>query len=155
MKLNHLRIVEDVAGFHNNVWRHQDCLVVQSSTVLPQKCIQCGRDAEHTIPKWLFWHTPLLLPVVLVSWPFYLLVALLIRKHMTIQIPLCSHHFKQRRRFSVLGITLIPLALFPDLSDCVVHSQFDSCSDFSCLTSAIIIGNCLDMGDRLWMMWHL
>ena len=141
VKLNHLRIVEDVAGFHNNVWRHHDCLVVQTSTVFPQKCVQCGRAAEHTIPKWIFWHTPLLLPVVLVSWPFYLLVALLIRKHMTIQIPLCSHHFKQRRWFSLLGITLIPLAIFFLISAIVLSiPSLILAALLSCLTAAIIIG---------------
>lgn len=141
MKLNHLRIVEDIAGFHNNVWRHRDCLVVEKDSVFPQKCLICGSDAEHTVPKWIFWHTPLLLPVVLVSWPFYFLIALLIRKHMTIQIPLCDRHLKQRKWFTVLGVGLLPLAI--TLLVFAISLSIPSLilgAIVSCLSAAIVIG---------------
>lgn len=110
--MHHLRIVEDAEHFHSHVWRHQDCLVVRSDSVFPQRCVRCGNVTnDETVSKLLFWHTPLLLPVVLVSWPFYLVVALLIRKHMVVQMHLCEQHMVQRRWVSVAGALCIPLAL--------------------------------------------
>lgn len=110
--MHYLRIVEDTEQFHNNIWRHQDCLVVCEDSIFPSKCIRCGEPSEEKfVPKWLFWHTPILLPVVLVSWPFYLVLALIIRKHMMIQIPLCQRHLLQRRWYTILGVGLLPVAL--------------------------------------------
>jgi hypothetical protein len=60
----------------------------------------------------LFWHTPVLLPVLLISWPFYVLFALAFRRTMTIEIPLCSRHLWQRRILSLTGIVLIPTAVW-------------------------------------------
>lgn len=109
--MNHLRIVEDVEHFHNNVWRHHDCLVVREDSVMPQKCVCCGADAStEPVDKLLFWHTPLLLPVVLLSWPFYLMLALCIRKHMSVQLPLCDKHKAQRVWVSFIGVGLLPFA---------------------------------------------
>ena len=110
--MHHLRIVENTEHFHSHVWRHQDCLVVRSDSVFPQRCVRCGaQTTDDTVSKLLFWHTPLLLPVVLVSWPFYLVVALLIRKHMFIQVHLCERHRAQRQWMSIAGVLCIPIAL--------------------------------------------
>lgn len=110
--MHHLRIVEDTEQFHSHIWRYHDCLVVRPDSVFPQRCVRCGAPTnDETVSKLLFWHTPLLLPVVLVSWPFYLVVALFIRKHMVVQMHLCDRHKVQRRWVSVVGILCIPMAL--------------------------------------------
>ena len=47
----------------------------RKDSVLPDCCVKCAAPAEgQTVDKWLFWHTPILLPVALLSWPFYLLL---------------------------------------------------------------------------------
>ena len=81
LKSQHLRLVDDVSEFHHTVWRSGQSLVVKKDSVLPDCCVKCGAPAKgQTVDKWLFWHTPILLPIALLSWPFYLLLAIGMRK---------------------------------------------------------------------------
>ena len=112
VKSQHLRLVDDVSEFHHTVWRSGQSLVVKKDSVLPDCCVKCAAPAEgQTVDKWLFWHTPILLPVALLSWPFYLLLAIGMRKTMTVSIPLCTKHLAFRTWFTVLGGAMLPMAL--------------------------------------------
>lgn len=112
LKSQHLRLVDDVSEYHHTVWRSGNSLVVRKDSVLPDCCVKCGVPAKgQTAKKWLFWHTPVLLPVALLSWPFYLLLAMGMRKTMTLAMPMCARHLAQRKWLTVLGVLLLPAAL--------------------------------------------
>ena len=111
LKSQHLRLVEDPTEFHHTIWRSGQSLVIKPNSVLPDCCLRCGAPAEgKTVQKWLFWHTPILLPVALLSWPFYLLLALVMRKTMVVDLPLCKKHIVLRKWLSILGVCLLPFA---------------------------------------------
>lgn len=107
----HLRLVEYSTDFHHTVWRSGETLVVKSDSVLPDCCVRCGEPAEEqVINKWLFWHTPILLPVAFLSWPFYLLLAVVMRRTMQVELPMCTRHINQRRWCTILGVLMLPTA---------------------------------------------
>ena len=109
----HLRLVESEDEFHQNVWRYNESIVVHKHTLLPDKCIICNQEADGiTVRKMVFWHNPVLLPVLLLSWPFYVLFALVFRRTLTINMPLCKRHLWQRRLTTAVGVSLVPIAFW-------------------------------------------
>ena len=53
--MHHLRIVSMPEHFHSHVWRHQDCLVVRSDSVFPQRvCVAGLKRRDDTVSKLLF-----------------------------------------------------------------------------------------------------
>lgn len=112
-KYPHLKLVESVEDFHQNIWKSKEGLVVNEQSLFPDRCIVCNRKAKGiAAPKMLFWHNPLLLPVLFLSWPFYILLALLFRRHITVSIPLCQRHLWQRRLLTMIGTLLFPVAIW-------------------------------------------
>lgn len=117
IKAQHLRLVDDTSDFHHTVWRSGQALVVKKESVLPDCCVKCGTPAAgQAVDKWLFWHTPILLPVALLSWPFYLLLAVLMRKTMTMSMPLCQRHVTMRKWVTILGVALLPASILSVLT---------------------------------------
>ena len=93
-KYPHLKLVESVEEFHQNIWKSKEGLVVNEQSLFPDRCIVCNRKAKGvTVRKMLFWHNPLLLPVLFLSWPFYIVLALVFRRHISVSIPLASAIF--------------------------------------------------------------
>ena len=60
------------------------------------------------VKKTVFWHTPILLPLLLISFPFYLLLAFSFRRIHTFKIPLCRTHYFQRLALTTIGLILLP-----------------------------------------------
>ena len=111
-KYPHLKLVESADEFHRNIWIGKEGLVVNEHSLFPDHCIVCNKMAKgRTVRKMLFWHNPLLLPVIFLSWPFYIVLALLFRRHISISIPLCQRHVWQRRVLTLLGGLLFPAAM--------------------------------------------
>jgi len=111
-KYPHLKLVESVDDFHQNIWKSKDGLVVNEKSLFPDRCIVCNQKAKgKTIRKMLFWHNPILLPVLFLSWPFYIMLAVLFRRHITVSLPLCQRHLWQRRILTLMGAMLFPTAV--------------------------------------------
>ena len=110
-----LRLVGEVEDFAHGAWRDDKTLVITHQATLPDRCAVCNAPAEGTtVKKTLFWHTPMLLPL-LVLFPIgiiiYGVLAALFKKTMPVSMPLCTKH--QRRR-TIIGITgLLMLPAFP------------------------------------------
>jgi len=112
-KYPHLKLVESVENFHQNIWKHKEGLVVSEHSVFPDHCIQCNQPAKgKSVRKMLFWHNPLLLPILFLSWPFYILLAIAFRKHVTISIPLCPKHLWRRRMLTFIGLSLFATTIW-------------------------------------------
>ena len=113
MSNSHLRLVESSDNFHQGVWQYQKMLVVSKDSVFHDRCVMCDCDANgRTMSKTLFWHTPLLLPLLILSLPFYFLLAVVFRKMITVRFPVCLKHWLIRMVFSIIGVILLPTGLF-------------------------------------------
>lgn len=81
------------------VWRENKKLVMRREAQLPDRCIKCNEPAYGgRLKRKLSWHHPALYLLILVALLLYLLIALIVRKTATVEIPLCERHLAKRRR---------------------------------------------------------
>lgn len=91
------------------VWRHGDSVLLTPSGDLPPRCVKCNADAEQPVkPRTLYWHTPWLYILVIVSILIYIIVALIARKSVRLSPGLCAEH-RTLRRNVILGSWLVAL----------------------------------------------
>ena len=94
------------------VWRDNDRLVMSKDAALPDRCVKCNRPANGLrLKRNLYWHNPLIYVLILVGFLVYLIVALIVRKTATVNIPLCEAHLARRRNTLIAGWLLILLGL--------------------------------------------
>lgn len=75
---------------------------------LPAQCIKCGSAAQTPWRKKFYWHEPWL--YILVFFPgllIYAIVALIVRKNMELNVPLCDRHHSDRKRFFTLAAVML------------------------------------------------
>lgn len=85
------------------------------AAVLPPFCVRCNAPSNgKPITKTLYWHHPALYLLILAGALVYVIVALIIRKTMKVQVPLCAHH-AQRRGTAVMLSWLMPLIGIADV----------------------------------------
>src|SRR5690242_18011661 len=82
-------------------------LLVPRSAALPACCIKCGQPAEKPWRKKFYWHTPWLALLVLLNLLIYIIVAVIVRKNMELNVPLCDRHHADRKRYNLLSILMI------------------------------------------------
>ena len=104
-----LRVVESSEDFHQGVWRRNSNLVIAKNAVFPDRCILCNQPAHGLYMKKVFvWHSPLLLPIIVLSFPIYLFLALWWRKILRVDIPLCPKHRNKMLAQSFLAVLMLP-----------------------------------------------
>jgi hypothetical protein len=93
----------------SDVWREGELAVLTPSGELPPRCVKCNADAEQPIKeRKVYWHTPWLYLLILISLLIYLFVVLIARKRARISPGLCSEH-RQRRNQYLIGSWLVIL----------------------------------------------
>jgi hypothetical protein len=99
-------------------------LIVPQGAALPTNlCIRCGAPANgKPLKKTFYWHTPWLFLAIFAGLLIYAILALVIRKQITLYLPLCDEHSARRIRMILLGwamvlagIATIFLAVWADL----------------------------------------
>lgn len=111
----HLKLVNSEEDFFHGVYQRDDLVVALKGATFPDYCICCNKPANgRLVSKTVFWHTPVLLPILLLSFPFYLLMATSFRRTLTYKIPLCSQHYFIRVALTTIGVLLLPA--FPVLA---------------------------------------
>ena len=83
-------------------------VVVPRSASLPASCIKCGTPAQIPWRKKFYWHSPWL--YIMILFPgllIYLIVALIVRKQMELNLPLCDTHHADRKRYRLLGALML------------------------------------------------
>ncbi|GMV28301.1 MAG: hypothetical protein AMXMBFR59_04260 [Rhodanobacteraceae bacterium] len=123
------------------VWREGDLVVLTPSGELPPRCVKCNADAEQPVKeRTVYWHTPWLYVLILVSVLIYLIVALIARKSARVSPGLCTEHRKQRNAViagsllaSLIGIGLIAAGISQSSSGIGLSGGF-------LLLAAIIFG---------------
>lgn len=88
--------------------------VLNQPVILPPLCVRCGAAADgKTVEKTFYWHHPALY-ILLVSPIIYVIVAVIVRKSVKVNVPLCAHH-AQRRGTAVMLAWLLPLIGIADI----------------------------------------
>jgi hypothetical protein len=91
-------------------------LYVPRSASLPPFCLKCGEPATKPWRKKFFWHPPayfllILFPGIVI----YAIVAMLVRKQMELNLPICDLHLEDRKRYKLLAllffIAFVPVGL--------------------------------------------
>lgn len=106
----------------SGVWRDKGKLVVSQGAPLPNRCIKCNAPANGPkLKKKLSWHHPALYILVIVGLLIYLIVAMFVRKSITLNLGLCEEHRAKHRRnvlvtwaLILLGITGFPLTIITE-----------------------------------------
>jgi hypothetical protein len=82
-------------------------LVVPRGAALPANCVKCGAPAQRPWRKKFYWHSPAYYLIVLVALLIYVIVALIVRKSMELNVPLCEVHHGERKRYNMLAAILL------------------------------------------------
>lgn len=92
--------------------RHGRDLHVPRAASLPPTCIKCGAAATTPWRKKFYWHNPLLyLMILFPGLLIYAIVALIVRKQMELNIPLCDAHHSDRKRYKLIATLMILLCI--------------------------------------------
>lgn len=82
-------------------------LIVPRAASLPAYCVKCGAPASTPWRKKFYWHNPWLTLLVLLNILIYIVVAVIVRKNMELNVPLCDSHHADRNRYKLLAILMI------------------------------------------------
>lgn len=78
-------------------WSDGKRLVMHRDARLPDRCLRCNRPATTRLKKTLHWHHPAIYLVILLHILIYAIVALIVRKKLPTEVPLCDRHASRRR----------------------------------------------------------
>jgi hypothetical protein len=98
-------------------WRDDRQIVVRNEgreISLPPRCVKCAAASETELKKRLFWHHPVLYLAIFAGGLPYVLLALWLRKTLTIRLPLCNACARSRWRniaVSILSFVLSAVLL--------------------------------------------
>lgn len=85
------------------LYRAHDRLLTVGSPEFPDCCVRCNAPAEGYRKRVrLRWHAPLWYVLVLVQPMVYLIVALIVSKSVTLDLPLCERHRARRRLGAII-----------------------------------------------------
>lgn len=94
----------DVAP-HEGCRREGEFVFVPKGGDLPPRCIRCNAPARRPVKaRTLMWHAPALYLLILVGLLLYAIVALIVRKRVTVSPGLCASHAAQRTRERLVGV---------------------------------------------------
>lgn len=80
--------------------------------ILPHRCIYCNKPIEELKKRIFYWHHPLFLLLILLNLLIYLIVALFIRKKVTLHIGICNEHKRKRLLKSLATLAVIFINIF-------------------------------------------
>ncbi len=91
-----------------SIYRSGNQLEVSQGAVLPPYCVKCGQPSEgEPIARVFQWHPQWVYVTVLVSPIIYLIIALIVRKKINLDVPLCADHKSQRTKNLWIGLLLL------------------------------------------------
>jgi hypothetical protein len=91
------------------VWRSRKQLVVALDAALPERCVKCNvATTGPRLKRALYWHHPAVYLVILLNLLIYAIVAMSVRKRVTLFIGLCPEH-RRTRKMAILTAWLLVL----------------------------------------------
>ena len=111
-----------VAPFSAPCWQGKEMYVPVSNTTLPNLCVKCAQPATVIKNKTYAWVPQWVAVLFLLGALPYLIVAMIIRKSIKMQVPMCAAHQKTQVTRRIIGIVLLVLfvpvaALFAQAGD--------------------------------------
>jgi len=89
-------------------WAHGNLLIVSRSAALPPFCIKCGRPAvPERFQKKFSWHPRWVYIFVLIALLIYIILAAVMSKRITLQLPLCAKHLEKYRMLRIAAPVLL------------------------------------------------
>ncbi len=96
----------------SGVWRDKSKMVVSKGAQLPDRCVKCNAPAPGAkFKKKLSWHHPAIFILIFVALLIYLIVAMVLRKTITLELGLCEEHRAKHRRNVFITWSLILLGV--------------------------------------------
>ena len=89
------------------LWRQGNVLVMHKAAPLPDICLKSNGKATRRLPRSLSWHHPAIFILVVISPIIYIIVALVVRKTATIQLPLTDEWYARRRWRMLIAWSLV------------------------------------------------
>jgi len=110
------------------VWRDGDVLVMAKIARLPMRCVKCNEPATNRLKRTLYYHHPAIYLIILANLLIYAIVAVIVRKSVKIEIPLCDDHRSRRRGAILLGWVLalsgLGICFIPALAEIAEPTPF-------------------------------
>lgn len=95
-----------------SLWRQKKMLVMHKSAALPDRCVKCNDPANgRKLTKKYMWHHPAWYLTAVAGLLIYVIVALVVRKQVTLNLGLCDRHYSGRRRGIALSWLLAALGV--------------------------------------------
>jgi energy-converting hydrogenase Eha subunit A len=93
------------------LYRDGKILIARDGAIFPDHCVRCNRPAQgFRLKRTFYWHPQAWYLLILVSILIYAIVAIVVRKKATFEVPICPEHRSRRRLFIGLAF-LAPLVL--------------------------------------------
>ena len=95
------------------LWREGNILVMHKLAPLPDNCVKSNEPATRRLTRKLSWHHPAIALTILIGVLIYVILAVILTKRATIQLPLTEEWFARRQRRMLYSwvVGLVCLAL--------------------------------------------
>ena len=91
-------------------WQRRGTVVAARGVPFPERCVKCNQPTGgRTLRRTLAWHPGWVFVLILAGLLVYVIVALILRKSMTVRVGICPAHLKRHR--ILLGGGLLSIAL--------------------------------------------
>jgi hypothetical protein len=95
-------------GMPQGAWADGNILIVSRGAVLPPFCVKCGRPSEpERLKKSFRWHPGWVYIFILIGILFYVILAAVLSKRMTLELPLCRQHLEKYRTLRIAAPALL------------------------------------------------
>src|SRR5690242_1810179 len=96
-------------------WARGNLLIASRDAALPPYCVKCGRPADASLLRRRFsWHPSWVYIFVLIALLVYAILATVLSKRTTLQLPLCSTHLEKYKMLKIAAIVLL-LGSIPEM----------------------------------------
>jgi hypothetical protein len=94
------------------LWRQGNLLVMHKQAPLPDICLKSNLPSQRRLKRRLAWHSPALYLLIFLHVFIYIIVAMIVRKSATINIPLTQEWYSRRHRRMAFSWGAIGLCVF-------------------------------------------
>ena len=95
-------------------------LVVQDRATLPPICVKTGQPATQTVKRLYYWSHPALLITILAGVLIYAILVMVLRKSVTLEIPLSQEAYDKRKRALTITRGLMILSVIGIITAIVI-----------------------------------
>jgi len=102
------------SGNEKGIWRDGNRLVVHKQAELPPICVKTNEPSARNIKRKYYWHHPSVFLAILINILIYVILALVLRKQHTLEVPVSEETASKRRNGIAIGwaLSLSGVALF-------------------------------------------